>query len=110
MPGEIAPEELKSLLEADEEVHVVDIRAELVYERAHIPGSRNVPFHELTESIEEFRGVSRVVTVCPHGEASLQAARLIESFEGVDDSTPVESLDGGLEAWDGPMAGDESAD
>ena len=110
MPGEITPAELEGRLEDDEDVRVVDIRSELVFERGHIPGSENVPFHELTESIEEFTGSTQVVTVCPHGEASLQAARLIESFEGVPESASVDSLAGGLEAWEGPLVSGEPAD
>jgi len=46
------------------------------------------------------------VTVCPHGEASVQAARLVGSYRGVDG--PVESLAGGLEAWDGPLEREDS--
>ncbi len=44
----------------------------------------------------------RVVTVCPHGKASVQAARLIGSYEGTTDAR-VESMAGGLEAWEGNL-------
>jgi hypothetical protein len=42
-----------------------------------------------------------VVTVCPHGEASVRAARLIGAYEGFDGR--VESLACGLEGWTGPL-------
>ena len=107
MDGEIAVAELESLLGdgADEELRVVDIRNADAFARGHIPGSDNIPAPELTGRVEELDGADRVVTVCPHGKASVQAARLVGSYEGVDG--PVESLAGGLEAWDGPL---ETAD
>ncbi len=110
MSGEISSTELIGLLEDDEPVRIVDIRSSAAFEAKHIPGSENVPFEELTRSIGHFAGEDHIVTVCPHGKASVQAARLIESFEGVPERARVESLAGGLEAWDGPMATDRSAD
>lgn len=110
MPGEIQPAELRRLLEDEQPVRVIDIRSRGAFNGGHIPGSENVPFDELTQSIDSFTGADRIVTVCPHGEASVQAARLIESFEGVSSEATVESLAGGIEAWDGPLAKTEAAE
>jgi rhodanese-related sulfurtransferase len=111
MDGEITVEQLQTLLEdgGDEDLRVVDIRSPGAFDRGHIPDSENIPAPELTDRVEELDGADRVVTVCPHGKASVQAARLVGSYEGVDG--PVESLDGGLEAWDGPITdgGDAAA-
>ena len=101
MDGEISTEDVKSLVEdedADETVRIVDIRDEQSFEHSRIPGSENVPFHELTDRIEEFEDADRIVTVCPHGKASVQAAQLIGSYEGAADAT-VESMAGGLEEY-----------
>ncbi|SDR39608.1 rhodanese-like domain-containing protein [Natronobacterium texcoconense] len=98
MDGEITTDEVKELLETDADVRIVDIRDRPSFERSHIPGSENVPFHELTNRVEEFEGADRIVTVCPHGEASVQAARLIGSYEGIEDAR-VESMAGGLEKY-----------
>lgn len=95
---EITPAELDDLLESGEEVRIVDIRSPAAFGRGAIPGSENVPFGELPRRVEALAGAERVVTVCPHGEASLQAARLIESYEGLE-GADVRSLAGGLEAW-----------
>jgi rhodanese-related sulfurtransferase len=100
MDAEISPEEVHELLEADESVRIVDIRSEAEFERGHVPESENVPFHALADEIERFDGAERVVTVCPHGKASVQAARLVASYEGVPDDARVESMAGGLEAWE----------
>jgi rhodanese-related sulfurtransferase len=76
---------------------VVDIRSPEAFARGHVPGSENVPFAELTSQIEEFTGDDRVVTVCPHGKASVQAAKLIGSYEGFEGR--VVSLEPGIEGW-----------
>jgi rhodanese-related sulfurtransferase len=104
MDAEISPEEVAQLLDADEDVRVVDIRPASQFERGHIPGSENVPFHALADEIERLDGAERVVTVCPHGQASVQAARLVASYEGVPDDARVESMAGGLEEWVGELA------
>lgn len=77
---------------------IVDIRSRPAFEQGHIPGSVNVPFEELPSRVRELDGADRIVTVCPHGKASVQAARLIGSYEGCADAQ-VESMAGGLDAW-----------
>jgi rhodanese-related sulfurtransferase len=102
MDDEISTDEVASLLETDDPPRIVDIRSPAAFARGHIPGSENVPFGELPERIESFAGSDHVVTVCPHGKASVQAARLIKSYEGTADAR-VESMAGGLEDWGGPL-------
>ena len=97
MDGEITAEELRSLLDSETPPRIVDIRSPAQFRRGHVPGSENIPFAELTARIEELSGADRVVTVCPHGQASVQAARLIGSFEGFDGR--VESLEPGIDGW-----------
>lgn len=98
MDGEISADELAALLEEGADVRVVDIRSPSAYARGHIPGSVNVPFGELPNRVEELDGAPRIVTVCPHGQASVQAARLVSSYEGTADAV-VESLSPGIEGW-----------
>jgi rhodanese-related sulfurtransferase len=114
MDGEITSEELASLLDCEsdgdesdgdaDDLRIVDIRNPDSFARGHIPGSENIPAPELTDRVEELDGADRVVTVCPHGQTSVQAARLVGSYQGVDG--PVESLREGLEGWDGPLDAD----
>lgn len=96
---EITPDRLKELLDRGEEVRVVDIRSPAQFHRGHIPGSENVAFHELPRRVDSLSGSDHIVTVCPHGKASLQAARLIASYEGTSDAL-VESLRGGIDEWE----------
>lgn len=97
MDGEVSADELADLLETSTDVRVVDIRSPAQYARGHVPGSVNIPFAELPQRVEELNGANRVITVCPHGKASVQAARLIGSYEGMDGT--VESLAPGIEGW-----------
>jgi rhodanese-related sulfurtransferase len=108
MDGEISTEEVASLVETDDPPRIIDIRSPAAFARGHIPGSENVPFGQLPGSVEALAGADHIVTVCPHGKASVQAARLITSFEGTADAR-VESMAGGLEAWDGPLEADADA-
>jgi rhodanese-related sulfurtransferase len=102
MDGEISPDELETALDSDDPPTVVDIRNPPAFEGGHIPESVNIPFSRLTARIEQVADADHVVTVCPHGQASVKAARLITSFEGFDGR--VDSLETGLTGWDGPLA------
>jgi rhodanese-related sulfurtransferase len=102
MDGEIDPDEVASRLD-DDGLCVVDVRSPGAFARGHIPGSVNVPFDELPGRVDELADAEHVVTVCPHGKASVQAARLVASFEGAGDAR-VESMAGGLEAYAGALS------
>jgi rhodanese-related sulfurtransferase len=104
MDGEIEPDRLEAKLDTDEEPLVVDIRNPPSFERGHIPDSVNVPLSQLTGEVDAVTDADHVVTVCPHGQASVKAARLISAYEGFDGR--VDSLHGGLTAWEGPLETD----
>ena len=113
MDGEIDPDELAALLDGDgadaddadaddadtDDLRIVDIRDRRAFDRGHVPGSECIPCPELTTRIAELEGSARIVTVCPHGISSRQAAQLIGSYAGTQDAR-VESLRGGIEAWE----------
>jgi rhodanese-related sulfurtransferase len=107
MDGEIDPETVESALSSDDPPLVVDIRPPGAFARGHLPGSVNVPFSELPTRVDEVADTDadHVVTVCPHGKASVQAARLVASYEGTE--ARVESMAGGLEAWPGDLVASE---
>lgn len=100
MVEEISPAKLHERLQADEDVQVVDIRPPAAFRRGHVPGAVNVPFPELPRRVEDVEWGEEVVVACPKGESSLQAARLIESYEGVPEEATVANLEGGYREWD----------
>jgi rhodanese-related sulfurtransferase len=102
MDGEIAPAEVQRALEDGDAPVVVDIRSPAAYKQGHIPSSRNVPFGELPDQVDSLTDADHIVTVCPHGKASVQAARLIGSYEGIGDAR-VDSMAGGLTEWPGEL-------
>lgn len=106
MDGEITATELKALLDDDADVRLVDIRSRDAFDQGHIPGSDNIPFGELPQRVEELDGDEHIVTICPLGESSVQAARLIGSYEGASETT-VESLANGLQGWEYAFESDD---
>jgi rhodanese-related sulfurtransferase len=107
MVGEIQPETLHERLGDGDAPVVIDIRSQSAFDGGHLPGSRNVPLPEIPRQIDDFADADHVVTVCPHGKASLKAARIVEAYQGFDGT--VDSLAGGLEAWDGPVESETQA-
>lgn len=107
MVEEITAAQLHERLVAGEDVQVVDIRPTEEYERAHIPGAENVPFDRFTREIDDHDWGEDIVVACPLGESSLQAARLLESYEGVPEDARVANLVDGYRGWEYEL---ESAD
>ena len=100
MVEEVSPEALHERLEAGDDVQVVDIRPEAEYDRGHVPGALNLPMDRFAAGIEDVEWGEDVVVACPIGKSSVQAARLLGSYEGVADEARVASLDGGYRAWE----------
>jgi rhodanese-related sulfurtransferase len=97
MVTEISATELHRFLDdPDTAVLVVDLREPVEYEIDHIPGSTNVPMGSFTAELPELDlDTDVIVTACPVGVLSVQAARLLEAYEGTDEETTIGSLDGG---------------
>jgi len=100
MVEEITPDDLKGRLENGDSPQIVDIRDPEEYAEGHIPGAINVPMSELPSRVGEIDWDDDVVVACPIGQSSIQAARLIGSFEGVEDADSVRSMAGGYDAWE----------
>lgn len=108
MVEEVTPDDVQEKLD-EEDVQVVDIRPPEAFEAGHIPGAINIPINELPARIGEYEWGDDVVVACPVGQSSIQAARLIGSFEGAD-ADAVTSMKGGYEEWDYELeTADESA-
>lgn len=97
MVDEVTPAEVKTKLD-DGTTQVVDIRPPDEFERGHIPGAINIPMTELPRRVDEVEWSDDVTVVCPVGQSSVQAARLIGSYEGAD-ADAVSSMKGGYDEW-----------
>lgn len=107
MVDEITPAELHERLQNGENVQVIDIRAERAFRRGHIPGAENIPFVRFTREVEDHAWADQIVIACPRGESSLQAARLLESYEGIDDDTWIANLADGIDGWEYELVTDD---
>jgi rhodanese-related sulfurtransferase len=100
MVEELTAARLHERLAAGDDVQIVDTRSPAAYESGHIPGAENLPYGELADRIDEVEWRDEVVLVCEIGQSSKQAARILESYEGVDDDALVASLEDGYEGWE----------
>jgi len=100
MVEEVTPEDVKERIDDGDDTQIVDIRSPAEFQKGHIPGAINIPMAELPSRVDEVEWGDDVVVACPIGQSSVQAARLIGSYEGVDDDSSVSSMAGGYEAWE----------
>ncbi|MFB6229210.1 MAG: rhodanese-like domain-containing protein [Halobacteriales archaeon] len=99
MVEEVSAAELHERLEGGDRIQVIDVRPEHAYRRGHIPGAENVPIHRFRKAIETHDWGEEIVIACPHGESSLQAARLLEAYEGTGEQTRIGNLEDGYQGW-----------
>lgn len=99
MVEELPPDAVKERMDGGD-LQVVDIRQPAQFERGHIPGAINIPMSQLPTQVDEVDWGDEVVCACPIGQSSVQAAKLIQSFEAIDDDATVASMKGGYREWD----------
>lgn len=96
MSNEIGVEQARRLIE--EGATVVDVRTLEEYSEGHIPDSIHAPMDEFAAHLGELEGKEPIVMVCELGEASRQAAMLLDAYGGVD-ADQVYNLRDGLVEW-----------
>ncbi len=94
---EVTPQDLQRLLEAGEEVTIIDIRERDEFAQGHLPGAVFIPrgFLELQIEQVEFDRSNPIVLYCAGGVRSALAARNLKEM-GYEN---VQSLIGGFNAW-----------
>ena len=101
----ISPNTLGMMVNS-QNAQLIDIRAKKKFESGYIQGSRNIPFTELKDRIEEIRAIGQpVIIVCDMG---IQAGAAVQMI-GKDN---VYRLDGGIGGWQGagmPLVGIKDA-
>jgi rhodanese-related sulfurtransferase len=96
MDYEIAPGELKSLLDANSDVVVLDCRESWEFETARIEGSWHIPMNDIPARFQrELEPDKHIVVVCHHGVRSLNVTAWLRQ-QGFDKG---QSLRGGIDRW-----------
>jgi len=89
------PRELKSLLDKQEPLFLLDVREEWEYETCHIAGSHLIPMRDIPQHLNTLNPQHAIVVICHHGVRSLQVAHFLER----SGFTQVLNLTGGVAAW-----------
>jgi rhodanese-related sulfurtransferase len=92
---EIAPREVKQLIEGGREFLFVDVREPWEHQTSRIEGSTLIPLREIPANLARFEEVRDIVLFCHHGMRSLDAAAWLRS-QGVEGAR---SMAGGIERW-----------
>lgn len=92
---EITPEQLKSRLETDPPVALVDCREPMEWEFGHIDGAMHIPMRQTPARLGDLPNNRTIVVYCHHGIRSLSVVAYLRE-SGFDDAW---SLAGGIDAW-----------
>jgi len=90
----LTPLELRGKLN---EVYVLDMRPEFMFEQGHIKGSRNIPYHLLSKRFQEIPRDNKIVVVDYLGRPSYIPQGWFLKYKGYKD---VMMLKGGFAAWE----------
>jgi rhodanese-related sulfurtransferase len=93
---EIAPAELKALLDSHSDVVVLDVREPWEIETASLAGTTNIPMGDIPARFgQELDPEKRIVVICHHGVRSMNVTAWLRQ-QGLED---VQSLRGGIDRW-----------
>jgi len=92
---EISPELVSEMVEAGENVILLDVREDWEWEKAHLEGAIHIPLSELGRRIDELDSQSEIIVYCHLGDRSIDGCLLLweRGFR------KIRSLTGGIEAW-----------
>ncbi|QMV40319.1 rhodanese-like domain-containing protein [Cohnella cholangitidis] len=91
----ITVEQLKSRLEAGEQIHLIDVREEEEVAQGMIPGALHLPLGQVPQQLESIPKEEEVIFICRSGYRSDQACQYLSSL-GYKGAT---NLIGGMLAW-----------
>lgn len=92
---EISVQELKAMIDAKEDVFILDVREEYEYEIANIGGTL-IPMGDIMERVNEVPKDKKVVVHCRSGKRSSTVINALEQNFGY---TNLVNLKGGIMAW-----------
>ncbi len=92
----VAVEELEPCLDVAPPSQVLDVREPNEYEAGHIPGSINVPWHDISGIPDGIDPERAVLVICASGQRAGTAASLLQRFGA---SGVVHVFGGGVPKW-----------
>lgn len=94
----ITPEEVLEKLDANEDLHIVDVRENEEVANGIIPGAIHIPLGQIPERKGELDKNTSYIFVCHAGGRSFSACSYL-SGEGYD----VTNMEGGMSSWQGEL-------
>lgn len=91
-------DELINLLDANEDLYVIDVREDFEVADGVIPGAVHIPLGEIPSSLEQLDKSLPYIIVCKGGVRSANACEYLAE-QGYD----VTNLEGGMLAYDGEL-------
>lgn len=91
-------EELLNLLDANEDLNIIDVREAEEVAEGMIPGAIHIPLGSIPERVSELDSSKEYIIVCRSGRRSANACQYLES-EGFN----VINLEGGMLDYDGEL-------
>ena len=95
LPFEIAPAELKRLLDGGEEILLLDVREPEELALARIDGALHIPMGDIPSRSIDLDPEARIVVMCHLGQRSAMVAQFLRQR----DFERVQNLRGGIDAW-----------
>lgn len=94
----ITPEEVLELLDANEDLNIVDVREDGEVVNGMIPGAIHIPLGQIPERLDELNVETPYIFVCHAGGRSYSACSYLDG-KGFD----VTNLEGGMSSWEGEL-------
>jgi adenylyltransferase/sulfurtransferase len=93
---DITASELKALLDAGDEIQLIDVRQPDEYAFAKIPGAKLIPLGAILQRMDELDDSRLAILQCKMGGRS---ARAIEILKQAGYKGELKNLRGGITAW-----------
>lgn len=92
---EIAPTELKIMIEENANIQLIDIREDYVFEDFNLGGT-NIPLENVINNKTQFENDKKIVFICNSGKRSSAIVRTLRVKHQLPN---IYSLKGGIEAY-----------
>lgn len=95
---EISVDELKSKIEADETVYIIDVREDFEVANGMIPGAVHIPMNTIPENMDVFSKDISYIIVCAGGVRSENVCQYL-----VANGIQAVNMTGGMYSWSGDL-------